>query len=260
MNHLLSIDYNINDGFVQQIIENNIFYVIIRKRGDDMKRQFTLILIFLLVMILSSCSGIHYQNTDYTVNGYDVYKYDHRFSQMECDRISMFGLFVRDGDLDYVTNKDFGECQNTLYVKDGGNYYSLSEGVSNNLFTLDDVINVDWDFNVYETHDLLDYTEVDNFVFINSESTVNFGDFYMGNLETELERILSISESVYQKFIIDYTPDNLTAIGTIDVYFEGNVVASLTVYEEGIFDSSTNAFQESYTSELFGLYQAIMSN
>ncbi len=45
---------------------------------------------------------------------------------IECDRISRFGLFARDGEDDYVTDSDFGDCRFTYYVKDSGTVYSLT--------------------------------------------------------------------------------------------------------------------------------------
>lgn len=217
-----------------------------------MKRLGTLVLLFSIVSILTSCTGIHYRETNYTLNGLEVYRYDHRTSEIECDRISSFGLFVRDGDNDYVTNKDFGECMNTLFVKDGGLYHNLSEGLVLGLYTIEDVLEVDWDFDVYATHELLHYTEVDSFVFVTSESeTYDDAD--------GIQRVLDISGSVYQKFIVGYSPTSMQSIGEIQVYFEETLIVTLIVYEEGIYDPLTEGFQERHSSELQGLFESVVN-
>lgn len=216
-----------------------------------MKRFIAFGFTLLLVAVLTSCAGIHYQTTNYTINGFDIYRYDHRTSEVSCDRISQFGLFVRDGDDDYVTNEDFGECMNTLFIKEDGTYYNLTEAVSLSLFTIDDVLDVDWDFDVYDTHNLLEYTEVDYFIFKTSVSET-YDD------TDSIERVLNISESVYQKYIIGYNPTSMDIIGEIEVYHNDLLIVTLVVYDQGIFDPSTEGFQESYSSELHGLFTSVM--
>lgn len=217
-----------------------------------MKRFVTFVFALLILGVLASCSGIHYKATNYMINGFNVYRYDHRTSEVSCDRISQFGLFVRDGDDDYVTNEDFGECLNTLFVKEGGTYYNLTEAVSLSLFTLDEVLDVDWDFDVYDTHNLLDYTEVDYFIFKTSVSEI-YDD------TDSIERVLNISESVYQKYIIGYSPSSMDSLGEIEVYHDDLLMVTLVVYEQGIFDPTTEGFQESYSSELHGLFKSIVN-
>lgn len=217
-----------------------------------MKRFISFIMILFSVFILSSCSSMNYEETNYKIGSYDVFRYDHFSSERVCDRISRFGLFVRDGEEDYLTDKDFGECMNTLFVKEKGDYYNLSQALTLELFVIEDVLEVEWDFAVYPTHTLLDYTEVDYFVFRTSVSEV-YED------ADNIERVLEISESIYQSFIIGYYPDTLTSIGYIDVFHNETLIVTLEVYEQGIFDSLTTAFQESYTSELFGLFQSVMN-
>lgn len=217
-----------------------------------MKRFIIFVLFIALTTVLTSCSSMHYRKTNYMINNLDVYRYDHRTSEINCDRISVFGLFVRDGDYDYVTDKDFGECLNTLFVKDGGIFHNLSEGVILELFTIEDVLEVDWDFDVFATHDLLDYTQVDSFIFTTTESEI-FDD------KDVIDRALGISESVYQKFIVGYSPSSLELVGYIEVYFDESLIVTLVVYEEGIYDPLTEGFQERYTSELYGLFESVMN-
>lgn len=217
-----------------------------------MKKIFSFILVLTSIFVLSSCSGLHYIETEYTIDDYSVYQYDHKFSQTECDKISKFGLFVRDGDDDYVTAKDFGECLSTLFVRSNGDYLNLSNAIDFDLFSIEAVLEVDWDFKVYETHPLLEYTEVDYFVFHKGEDSQTYDD------SDNITRVLEISESIYQRFIIEYYPKLTLSLGTIDVYYDTSLVATLIVYEEGIYDPTTDAFQEMHSSELYGLYLSIM--
>jgi len=217
-----------------------------------MKRFIVFILTFFAIGILSSCSSIHYQTTKYTIQGYQVYLYDHRFSDKVCDRISQFGLFVRDGEDDYVTKEDFGECINTLFIKDNSIYYNLSEAVQLDFFTIDDILGVEWDFDVYDTHDLLDYTAVDYFIF-KTDVSEKYDD------SDSIERVLDISESVYQKFIIGYRPETMNLLGYIEVFHDETLIVTLEVYEQGIYDPFTDGFQESNVSELQGLFQSVVN-
>jgi len=206
-----------------------------------------------MTILLTACVGMHYQETEYVINGYQVYLYDHRTSEVSCDRISPFGLFVREEENDYVTDKDFGECKNTLYVKKNGTFYNLSEAIELDFFTIEEVLSIDWKFAIYETHSLLYYTDVESFIFSNDSESITYTDV------ENIERVLGISESIYQKFIIDYLPANLTQIGEISVLNGEGTFVVLEVYEEGIYDPFTNAFQERYTSEIFGLYSSIIN-
>jgi hypothetical protein len=172
---------------------------------------------------------------------------------VSCDRISAFGLFVRDGESDYVTDKDFGECKNTLYVKQDGTFYNLSEALELDMFTIEQVLSTDWNFTVYETHSLLYYIDVESLIFSNYTESETYNDM------ENIERVLEISESIYQRFIIDYLPQNLSPIGEISVLKDGDIIVVLEVYEQGIYDPFTNAFQESYASELFGLFSSIIN-
>ena len=221
-----------------------------------MKRIFTGVLVLLITFALASCVGIHYQETEYDINGYTVYRYDHRTSERECDRISVFGLFVRDGDIDYVTNVDFGECISTLFVKDGGTYLNLTEAVELEVISLQDVLDVNWDFDVFATMPLLSHTTFDNMVFRTATTTTTLEDIYGIDVEEEIDRILQFSESLYQRFIVDYFPETVNGIGFIDVYNDDVLVLTLEVYDEGIYDPVAEAFQEVYSSELHGLFLA----
>lgn len=217
-----------------------------------MKRLMTFTVVLISILFMSSCVSMNYEETNYTINTYQVYRYDHFASEKECDRISRFGLFVRDGDDDYLTDKDFGECMSTLFIKENGDYHNLSQALTLELFEIDDILEIEWDFDVYHTHALLDYTEVDYFIF-----RTNVDELYDDS--ENIERVLEISESIYQSFIIGYLPDSLTEIGFIDVYYDEMLVGTLEVSEQGIYDPFTGAFQESYTSELFGLFQSVMN-
>ena len=217
-----------------------------------MKRFITFGFALLFIGVLASCTSIHYKDTIYTINDFQVYRYDHRTSEVSCDRISAFGLFVRDGDDDYVTNNDFGECLNTLFIKDGGTYYNLTEALNLDLFTIADVLDVDWEFDVYETHVLLDYTDVDYLVF-KATDAVTYDD------ADSIERVLNISESVYQKFLLGYSPSTMDLLGHIEVYHDEILIVTLDVYQQGIFDPTTDGFQESNSSELHGLFVSLVN-
>ena len=173
-----------------------------------------------------------------------------------CDRISMFGLFVRDGDTDYVTNQDFGECINTLFIKDSGTYLNLSEAVEQEVITLEQVLEVEWNFDVFATMPLLSHTTFDNMVFRTATSTTTLEDIYGMDVEEEIERLLQFSESLYQIFIVNYYPESVNGIGFIDVYNDDVLILTLEVYDEGIYDPVADAFQEVYASELHGLFLA----
>lgn len=224
-----------------------------------MKRLYSIFMVTSVVFLLSSCQGINYVDTEYEINGYQVYQYDRFASDIQCDRISRFGLFIRDGENDYVTDTDFGECVYTLFVKHGGNYLNLTEALTMNLFSIDDVLAIEWDFYVFETHALLYNITYDDMVFRDANNTVILSEYYEEEMEQELIRLNEISQSFYQLFIVDYYPSTTSSWGFIDVYQNDELLVTLEVFTEGIYDPATNAFQEEHSSELHGLYNSLMN-
>ena len=105
---------------------------------------------------------------------------------------------------------------------------------------------------MYETHDLLNYTDVDYFVLKTDVSEI-YDD------TDSIERVLDISESVYQKFIIGYRPETMSLLGYIEVFHDETLIVTLEVYEQGIYDPFTDGFQESNVSELQGLFQSVVN-
>jgi hypothetical protein len=217
-----------------------------------MKRLLLLLLLISTVFTLSSCGALEYKEVGYTINGYQVYEYDMINGSIDCDRISKWNLFVRDGENDFLTDYDFIDCRNTYYVKSGSSVLSLTDGIEEGLFTLEEVLAVDWDFEVYETYNFLSDIDASYFEF-ETDHVVVYDDL------DNINRIKDISQSFYQKFIVGYSPQSFTLIGTIRIYDDNDqLLQTLDVYDIGIYIQELNAYQEYMNSEIYGLFTSVM--
>lgn len=217
-------------------------------------KKYLLLVTLLLVLSLSACGNKNYTILDYEINGYSVYEKVE--SGVFCSRISQFGVFFESDD-EYYLGPPFGNgCQDTLFVIDNNEYITLTMALERDVFTKEDILSVDWDFEIYENFPLNDYGDLTKLVFeyTNSE-TVEFDD------PAELARLLENSDSVFQHMIIGYSYSNSSIKGSIKWYNNDELIVEFDVYEYGICDTELNAcVDDSGSNELYAVYQSQSGN
>jgi len=218
-------------------------------------KKVLLLILLATVLVLTSCTRTDYLKYDVTINGYELYEYDKFNETIMCDTLVPYELFMRDGDNSY-SGPQFTDCGHTLYVKDNGSFITLTEAIENDLFTAQDVLDIDWSFKVFETHRFVDYLALDYLVF-----TVEGQEDILFDNNTELVRLLENADSFYQSFLIDYEPLMSNPIlGYIEVYSSSGLEVTLTVFECGIYDPLMESFQLVENSEVHAAFLSQIGN
>lgn len=213
-------------------------------------KKIYLSLIVVMLVFLTSCSGLSYKSYGKEIGSYSVFQYDAPFSQIECDRIAPFVVFYED-DGEYYLGRGFSECRDSLYIKHKGSYIDLSSAISKGLITKSDIDSVEWDFPILESHFLLDYLEVDYFVFRYESKELVFDDYQA------IEELLEEENLPYELFVVDGVDieiSNYDVLGYIDVFSNNQIEVTLTVTSEGLYDQHMNSFQYAYGSTLFSWF------
>jgi hypothetical protein len=221
-------------------------------------RKIWLLLTVFSIFLLSACGGIDYNRTSYEVGGYRVYEYNLFGTDVECEASHPFRLFARDGEEDYVTDYDFIDCATTYFIREDGAYVNFNEALDEDYISMEDILAVEWPFELYQTEVFGDYLELDSDI----SMTFNFnGTSYQYNDLGDIEWLIENSDSVYQAFLIDYLPlastDDMNALGSIVIVKGTSVLAELIVFEEGIFNPASLGFQLKQNSTLYSVYEVI---
>ena len=174
---------------------------------------------------------------------------------MQCDRISAWDVFFTyEDDIYTVKNSGISSCNSTLYIREGFKYTSLTNALVDGVFELEDILDYDWDFNIYKANFPLNDIDIESIV-MTDEVGIN-EDYVIDDSNV----ILSIKEDMYfycSGFVseFDYSEDDVISIITINDV-EGLTYTFLlrdsgTVYlDEDMYSDNQNRFNYIY-NEVF---------
>jgi len=214
----------------------------------NVKKISSFILLTILVFILSSCS-LDYPKYDGEINGYQLYRYEEFGTKLFCDRISPWGVFIKyDGEY-YITQTNFGNCSSTLYIKESSKYLTLTQALEQEILEIDDVLNREWDFTIYETYDVIGNISIEK---IEVSNETNDDDSYT---ITDLEHIsqVKMNWAFYELFVLEYDYRDEEVLGYVTIYDTVENVYHFEVRANGILYVEEDMFCEFYDTNFHQL-------
>ena len=117
-----------------------------------MKKVLLLLALLGVTISLSGCS-LDYKKYDAKINGKQIYLFDEFRTDVQCDRISAWDVFLTyESDIYIVKNSGISSCNSNLYIRDGFDYISLANSITEGIFELDDILDYEWEFDIYKAN------------------------------------------------------------------------------------------------------------
>ncbi len=218
-----------------------------------MKKVIIFLILIGIAVLLSSCS-LNYKKYDAKINGEQLYVFDEFIGEVTCDKISAWDvIFTYEDEIYAVKNSGISSCNSTLYVKDGTNFISLTNALDSNIFELEDLLNYNWDFEIFKLYFPLNDIDIERII-MTDELGLN-EDYII----TDLDIIQSIKNDMYfycSGFISGFEYDTKEIISYISIYdTEGNsynfsLKESGTIYiDEDMYSDNPNRFNYIFSLE-----------
>ena len=211
-----------------------------------------IVIVVLLLIGLKYCDGTNSAYIRYegiTIDKKKVYKREY-LPNIHCDMVSTITPFVKVDGKEYVIQTFFSSCSGTLFISENFEYISLYDAVEEGIISGDSVLDYDWPFEYYETHDLLNDIAIDYIVLENQDKS----ESVVIDDEDTITMLQEASESIYYHFLIGYEDTSNDRLdGYITIVDTGGATYEFEVNYHYIYYPEKDSTQNS--GELLWLFQ-----
>ena len=206
-----------------------------------MKKSFVLIILIGIAIFLSSCS-LNYKKYDASINGKQLYIFDEFNSDIQCVRISSWDVFFTfEEDIYIVKNSGINSCNSSLYIRDGFEYISLTNAVNEGFFEVEEILEYDWDFEIFKANFPLSDIDIER---IEMTNEIGVNDLHIISDSIEIQ---SIKDNMYfycSSFIsgFEYTEEDI--ISEITIYDIDENSYTFLLKENGIIYSDEDMYSD----------------